>query len=303
VIHFTAPVTMTLGGLDLVVQTGSLIYYQPIFYVTVHPTTSIGGTLGPAMQTYSSGSIPGLGWHDWISHGLSLGQPPAALVGGQTYALSVVGAAIDQSLNPVANVYVCNGLTNNPAAATQLPSQLTPYGCATSFPATGTIGLMARFRGASCAPGPLASMGPPLGTPCGFATPFWWLTAMPPVLGTLWWADISAGWPMAGLSAHLFWAGGVNAAGSPIAPGSSCLNYLDLNSLGALFALGAEPFASATFSSNGYVFWPAMVPASPAFVGTTIGIQALVIGPAGTIPLGSGVFGGVSNALPMTIGY
>jgi hypothetical protein len=42
---------------------------------------------------------------------------------------------------------------------------------------------------------------------------------------------------------------------------------------------------------------------NPSLVGVVIGVQAMVAGPSGTIPLAGGVFGQTTNALQFSIGF
>jgi hypothetical protein len=134
-------------------------------------------------------------------------------------------------------------------------------------------------------------------------------------------ATLSAGYPALGTTvgvtilsptastAYLFWSIGVNPAGSPVIAGGSCLHYLDSPTLAALAAVGAEPLASVYTGPPLGSFWVSInfgwfpVPANPSFAGIVIGLQAIVVGSSGSIPLGPGSFAQTSNALQATLGY
>jgi hypothetical protein len=112
-------------------------------------------------------------------------------------------------------------------------------------------------------------------------------------------------WEPGGGTAHLFWSGGLNLAGSPIAPGSPCLHYLDEASLATLAAAGAEPLVSGTIPPlyPSLLSWNFTIPSSPAYAGLVIATQALVVSSTGTIPIGGGLFAQTTNVFQLTLGY
>jgi hypothetical protein len=129
----------------------------------------------------------------------------------------------------------------------------------------------------------------------------------PPTLGGSFTLSLSG---PANETSYVFWSGGVNPGGSFIAPGvSPCVHYLDVASLTTLASQGAEPIATATIPPNpfdpavGTVSWTFPVPPSPIYAGLVIGIQGLIVGPSGTIPIGGGVFARSTTALQLTLGY
>jgi len=304
-VHFTAPASAVVERIDL---TGLVLGYlgpgglTSIPTYELYATSSLGGSLlGAAIASLNDGwnSVlgPAAGTWDWIR---LVPTTPVSLTGSTTYALLV------RLLQP-ACYPSCLYVGFDPAGAQPLPYQLTSGSiCPAAVPASGQLPFALRFRGTSCGPGPLANVTLLGNPPCLSVSPTNIYSTLPPVLGSAWF--VSALGPY-NETAYLFWSVGVIPAGLPI-PGTACPLYLDPSSVQALSLLGAEPLASGTLSapsSNhpglGSAIWGFTVPASPAFAGAILGAQALVVGPSGSIPLGGGAFGWVTNALRLTLGY
>jgi hypothetical protein len=288
-VWFTAPTTDVIDRID--------IYRYPFapynFSIDVIQTAAIGAPpTGPSVGLFSINGAP-FGTNGWSQAATIV---PAAVAAGSTYAIRFTSAPAPALPTP------CFQLFHDPAGPHQLAYQITgTAACPATIPATGSIGPMLRFRGASCAPGPPASVAS-FGSSCGST----WAAALtcstPPVLGAP--CPVSVSGAMNEV-AFLFWSVGVNAAGSQFLPGSSCLCYLDLASVAVQFQAGFEPIASGPLIGSfgsGIVTWTFTVPSSPANAGLVVALQAVVIGPSGTIQSG-GVIGHVSNGLLFALGY
>ena len=276
---------------------GPIIYFPAVY--ELYATSSFGGPLiAPPLATLTgvggTGGVLGP-WWSYFSPG-----SPLPLTGGASYALQVRFLPGGPGGCSPSCAYV--GYDN--AGIQPLPYQLAGGTiCPTGLPASGQLPFGLRFRGASCGPGPQASLTI-LGNPGCASSSFAYLTStMPPVLGAPWF--VTAVGPI-NEPAYLFWSIGVVQGGLPI-PGSQCPLYLDPVSLQALALLGAEPLASGTLSTPtaGWfsTTWGFLVPASPTLAGASFGAQVLVVGPLGSIPLGGGALGRVTNALQLTLGY
>jgi hypothetical protein len=86
------------------------------------------------------------------------------------------------------------------------------------------------------------------------------------------------------------------------------VTLLDVPTVLALVAMGAQPLASGVLSamptgSGGTITWNFVVPAIPLLAGLQIGLQAVVVGPSGTIPILPGVTAQVTSTYLLTLGY
>jgi hypothetical protein len=301
-VHFQAPTTATIERLEVWGGIGCFFCLGPTVTFDVHPTPALGiQPTAPKLGTFN-GAFGGLAsWYPFTS------AVPIPFTAGATYAFFIRG----YPLIPNSSQYplVCVPIPYDPSGPAQLiyqfvPTAWCPFG--SPFPAAGTIGVMLRFRGASCSPVPLASIVQ-VGTPCGAAPgvypPAGLHSYTPPVLGTTNWPLSVVGTPG---DAHLFWSGGINLAGSPL-PGSTCLHYLDPASLTALASMGVEPLVTATLVSSGSgsagATWTLPITANPFYAGFVISAQVLLVGSTGTISLGAGLFAQTSNAVQITLGY
>jgi hypothetical protein len=287
-VHFGAPASAAIEEIEFWSPGGGLagvpiaiLAYQTSALGVPPSTPLIGVFLG------SFGSA-----NDWKK---VVSTAPVNLTAGSTYAI-LIAVSPFPGPSQCAN---CVPLSYDAAAATLFPYHFVQNpSCPLTVPSVGTFGLRMRFRGVGCGPGPLASVGPSLGSSCGSnGYPAYLYSSSPPVLGSTFTVSVSG--PQ-NESAWLFWSGGVNPTGSPLA-GSSCLTYLDVASANALAALGAQPLLTGVLSgvALGYVTWNIPVPPSPAHAGLVIGLQAAVTGPSGTI-LGQGH---VSNGLKLVLGF
>jgi hypothetical protein len=201
----------------------------------------------------------------------------------------------------------CQNLHYDAAGAALLPYQLlNGPTCPNSVPVAGQLPIALRFRGFACGPGPLASVSV-VGSQCGNSaggTPAYLGSVTPPVLGQPWVATLTGPYFE---TAFLFWSVGINAIGTTI-PGSSCQHFLDSQSVQTLAVAGLEPLGSTTLTlpinvTVAYAIATFTLPALPSLAGVVLGAQAVVSGPTGTIPLGPGTSGQLSNALQLTLGY
>ena len=182
--HFAAPTSSTIERIDLWWAPDASLHTVTL---ELRQTTSLGGPSGDIIGSYVSWDFPHTGgWHAFDPDSIT---PPRsfAVVAGSTYALKIRGYLVGTwTGTPFSQLpYVCEGISHDPAAPTQLLYTLasTPA-CPATIPSSGTIGLMVRFRGAACGPGPPAS-GSPIGQACGsgFGPPSVLTAYQAPVLG------------------------------------------------------------------------------------------------------------------------
>jgi hypothetical protein len=283
--HFTAPMSTSVEVVEVPVN---FCWCSPPIFVDLHRTSALGVfPIGPPVGSFASSNGVLGGWSALTA------AASVMLTAGSTYAVTIRAVpSVGQA---------CFTLQYDPAAAQQLPYQFVGVACpppAAQLPSSGTVGLMIRFRGIACAPGPLAAVAY-VGSPCstgsagqlfgglpglGFACNLYFL---PPISGT----------------AYLFWSFGVSPVGTPIGLGTSCSHYLDPSSLSMLTAVGAEPLGQAPCVANVNTGWTFWVPSNPALAGITVGMQALAVGASGPIPMGAAGFGHSSNAVVFSLGY
>jgi hypothetical protein len=290
-VWFSAPMSTTIEVIDLPF---TFSWGGPGTIVDLYVAPGIGvPPVTPSLATFVPWDLGG-----WVPFKTAT---PAPVTQGGSYALTLTTAL------PPGTPAGCSGVLYDPNAPLAVPYLLNTAPCQPiPTPPSGTMGFIARFRGSPCGPGPLAGTTV-VGTHCGITiTGGNTLTAGYPALGSNWWVGTTGG---SGDTAYLFWSFGTNAAGSLIAPGSSCLHYLDPQSLTTLWANGAEPLAQATFPPSpipGWwigLNWSFPLPSSAVYAGTVVGLQAVVVSQAGTIPLAPGVTAYVTNALHATLGY
>jgi hypothetical protein len=288
-VHFTAPVNAVVERIDL--YSWTYIFSNPLLTIDVHATSGLGvPPTGPSLGQFGSPNNANI----WVSF---QAVPAVAVTAGATYVLVFQGYPSVPNSSQYPNV--CVPVYFDPAGPTQLPYQLVSTPACPQSIAPGSVGLIIRFRGTGCGPGPLATVSS-IGPSCGATTysPIF-LVPTAPVLGSQWSVWLLG--PL-GETAMLFWSGGVNLLGSPISLGSTCRYYLDPVSVASLAQMGAEPLVTTTLIVGGNpLTFP--VPPFPIYAGLVIGVQAIVVGPTGTIPLGGGVFAQTSNALQLTLGY
>jgi hypothetical protein len=279
-VFFTCPVSSTIDRLDLWKATGSAWNF-----VLRIVETATGTTAG----SYSTQAVfSASGWQACAT------TAAASLSAGTSYVLFVQAVPMGTTS--------CWSLPYDPAPVSPLSYQLTgPTPCPGAIAPTGQLGLIVRFRGASCGFGPPASVQI-VGATCGVGVTLTLNSSAPPAYNTNWPLVLFTQAPSS--TAYVFWAAGVYPAGLPVVPGSSCLHYLDPVSLTAFASASLEPLVSAILPPPplGLAAWTFPIPGI-AYAGATAGLQALVVTPAGTIPLGGGTFGALSNALLITIGY
>ena len=195
-----------------------------------------------------------------------------------------------------------------------LPYTYVPGLCTPTHPPSGQLPLPIRFRGYACGPGPLASITfvGNVGA-CGGSFPIYYSTlsfSAPPVLGKQ--VVVSIMGPP-NETAYLYWSLGTTPFGIAFAPTYVCGFYLDIPSLLTLSAAGAEPIASGVLSpvpspddgayNVGAVAWTFWVPGDAGLVGLALGVQAIVVGPSGTLTLAPGLTGQVTAAYQLGLGY
>jgi hypothetical protein len=299
VAHFVAPSGATVDQIEIWEPSGQ----NAVTVIDVYATTSLGGPFaGSALGTFL-GDWQSAGWDPcskWTA-------APVVLAAGSTYALQLkqLSGGPQMWWYCVASCYT---FSYDPTGPTPLPYQYTPGACASSLPPSGQLALPLRFRGLTCGPGPLAS-AQWLPGQCGGTGPYWtWANlavSTPPVLGLPFPVTV-VGPP--GETAFLLWSSGVSQPGTQIAPGSPCVTLLDVPSVLALAAMGAQPLASGVLSatptgSGGIITWNFVVPAIPSLAGLQIGAQAAVVGPSGTIPILPGVTAQMTSTYLLTLGY
>jgi hypothetical protein len=294
-VHFVAPVGATVERADLPVQ---YCWCAPALAIDLFATSALGAPpSGPPIATF----VP-------PAYGQSSGFSPFLPASPVTFTALGTYAVLIRATAPYYGGD-CYGFEIDPAGSPQLPYQFSgtaacPGSTYQSTPPAGTIGLKIRFRALACGPGPLASVAP-LGSGCGenalpSSFPALLQAVVPPALGSTFVIQLQS--PFASTAAWLFWSVGVQAAGAPVFPGSSCLHYLDAPSLAALNLSGSEPLIVSPLV-GGSVIWQGSIPLDPTLSGMVLGLQALVVGPSGGIPLGGGAFGQTSNALQLLLGY
>ena len=279
-VHFTAPVSSSISQIDI----WSAIFSSAIFLFYIFPTPALG--VPPTGFPIGSYAVTApFGGSGWLPAAASI---PATLASGSTYALQII---------PYGGIQ-CTTVFYDPLGPQQLPYQnATSFGCTSSLPSSGLLGLIVRFRG-TCPLASSTSLGASCGGPPGGQASF--ASNSPPILGSTWFGTVTG--PAGGV-AHLFWSGGVNPLGVLITPSSTCLYYLDDASLQSLAVLGAEPLLSGLVGASGQLTWAIPVPLHPIYAGLVIGAQVIVLDPSGTIPLGGGQFAQVTNALQLTLGF
>jgi hypothetical protein len=283
-VWFTAPMSTMIDIIDLPC---TFSWGGPGTFADLYAAPAIGvPPVTPSLATFFPTDLGG-----WVPFKTTT---PAPVTQGGTYALTLT------AFLPPGSPTACASVLYDPNAPVALPYQLNTAPCQPiPTPPSGTMGFIARFRGSSCGPGPLASsvvVGSHCGNTFGGGNS---LTAGYPGLGV---AVTVSLWSTPGV-AYLFWALGTNVIGSPIVAGSPCVHYLDPASLTTLFANGLEPLAQTTVSFNQPISWTFQVPSSPAYAGAVVGLQGLVVSAAGTIPLAPGVTAWTTNALNLTLGY
>jgi hypothetical protein len=296
-LHFVSQVTSPLERIELGVQPVNLPLVAPPLAIDLYQTSAYGTppTAPPIGSFSSQGGWP---WAEFLAP-----IPPPTVTAGSSYAVRIF-AFYPGSPNPPPPFDCAPVYYDLNATAPLLYELATTMFCPPSIPTMGSIGLIIRFRGTGCGPGPLASVGYVVGSfPCGHTTladVAMIASTTPPVLGSPWLMSISA---PANTTADLYWSVGVAPpVGWGFVPGSLCAAFLDQQSLLALMQLGVEPLSSLVVPAGGLTqtFW---VPGDPALAGAVIGVQALVINPNALIPLGGGVFGQTTPALKLTLGY
>jgi hypothetical protein len=194
-------------------------------------------------------------------------------------------------------------LADPSAATTLLPFD---FACFTTLcagaPTTGTLGLKIRFRGGQCGVAAVAQ-SVPVGEPCPADAGATTLQCLPPPIpggsSTLLFANAGP----AGLPLFVFWSFGVDVLGTQTFGPNGCPIYLEPTSLALLSAAGFEPLAAG--ATNGFSMSALFVnwPADPAIAGLVLGLQGVVVDPAG-VPTGIPGFGvRTTNGLRATVGF
>lgn len=290
-VFLAAPVTTTITRLDIFESTPPNGWLSFQVFLT-DPLT--GAATGPALTAGAQSWIPPWWAPAWKEAPLA---PPLAVASGTTYAVVATVHAPIPNQGQQANA--CGRIGFVPAGGTPVAyaSTASPYCANPGLPASGQLALMMRFRGAACAPGPLAAVASfGSGCPAAPAGAPYLVSYTPPAFGTSFTVGLGSSSP-AGTPHSIFWSIGVNPAGAPLTGG--CTLWLDPLSLQGLLAAGLEPLFTGTGGSGTYA---TTIPAAPALAGAVIGLQGLVLDPAG-IPLAPGVNGNLTNGLALTLGY
>jgi hypothetical protein len=311
--HFVAPASSFVERID-VYRAGAQWSFTN---VAIFATPSLGAPpTGTPIGTYfgcAAYSASQEGWDAcWI---YSPTNTAIAFTAGTTYAARItVGPCGPQNWG-YCTPGGCYTFSYDPAGTQPLPYAYAAGVCSPSIGPSGQIPLSLRFRSLTCGPGPLASITVFAGSVsgCGGTLPIAVSSLSfsgPPVLGLPLFVSI-LGPP--GETAYLLWSAGLSPTGIPVAPGSPCGFHLHIPSFTALAAAGAEPLASGFLSpipwpyggpfTGGTVTWGFTVPGSPAYAGLSIGVQAVVVGPSGTLALAPGVTGQLTGAVLLGLGY
>jgi hypothetical protein len=299
--HFAAPASATVDFIAIWAPPAQGAGTQ----IELFSTAVLGGpSTGPALGSFLGFDAAASGWDPcWRTT-----PAPVVLASGATYAIRIrqVGSGAPQYWWACSQS--CYTFAYDPAGATPLLYQYTSGSCASSVPPTGQLALPIRFGGLACGPGPLASVQW-THSACGGSGPFPsdFVFTAPPVLGSSFPLTVVGS---AGDTAFLCWCVGVAPphGGIPLTPAPSvCFLRLDSQSFVELAALGLEPLASGalapTASGSGIVNWAFDLPSDPALAGFQIGIQSVVIGPSGTVPLLPGVNARLTPAYQLSLGY
>lgn len=264
----------------------------------VDAATGIGFEPPLAQGTFGGFGAPPSGWQTAI---LTAAAP---LNPFETYRIDFVAAPSPFTFPGSYPLVTFPLLLADPSAATAL--QPFEFSCFTTLcagaPTSGTLGLKLRFRGGQCGVAAVAqavSVGEPCPSDAGAMT----LQCLPPPIpggsSTLLFANPGA----AGLPLFVFWSFGVDVFGAQSIGPNGCPIYLEPTSLALLSAAGFEPMAAGTtsgFSLSGlFVNWPA----DPAIAGLILGLQGVVVDPAG-VPTGIPGFAvRTTNGLRATVGF